>query len=134
MMLVIEALDEAGSVDADFDAIVLIESSSEHVSGKGFVKVTKGVGLAPLNSCKSGPIELSLQDGGFTRMEPPEPLFVNFEGGPPAKVSLTPDLRPCRTARQSHVRGYAAVPQEAEASRDQRSWHRDQGRGTLPPQ
>ena len=93
MMLVIEALDEAGSVDADFDAIVLIESSSEHVSGKGFVKVTKGVGLAPLNSCKSGPIELSLQDGGFTRMEPPEPLFVNFEGGPPAKVSLTPDLQ-----------------------------------------
>ncbi len=91
MMLFIEALDEAGSVDADYDAVVLIESA-EHVSGKGFVRVTKGVGLAPLNSNKAGPIELSLQDGGFTRMEPPEPLFVRFDGGQPAKVALTPEI------------------------------------------
>lgn len=66
-------LELSAQVDADYDAVVLIDAP-EHVSGKGFVRVSKGVGLVPLTSNKSGAASFSLQDGGFTRMEPPETL------------------------------------------------------------
>ena len=89
-VMAIEAVDEAGSVDIDYDGVVLLETEA-HVTGRGLVRVTKGVGLVHLSAKKAGEVELNLQDGGFTAMEPPNPFLVNFVAGPPAKVGFKPE-------------------------------------------
>ena len=85
LMLVIEAIDDADVVDVDFDAVVLLECEA-HVQGRGLVKVSKGVGFVPLLTTQSGEVTVNVQDGGFSTMEPPLPLRIDF------KVSAPPPL------------------------------------------
>ena len=91
LMLVVEARDEMGNLDADYDAVVLIECDAAHVQGKGLTRVTKGRGYVPLLTPKAGEAVVQLQDGGFSAMEAPAPLRVNFRGGPPAKIAFAPE-------------------------------------------
>ena len=90
LMMVIEAVDDSGTVDVDFDAVVLLDCEA-HVEGRGLVKVAKGRGFVPLVTTKSGEVTLELRDGGFTTMEPPPPIRVDFKGGPPAMIVFTPE-------------------------------------------
>lgn len=66
LMLVVEAVDEGGNVDTDYDSVVLLETES-HVSGRGLVRVTKGVGLVSLVAKKAGPVEIQVPPLPITR-------------------------------------------------------------------
>ena len=91
LMMIVEAVDENGSVDTDYDSVVLVETET-HVSGRGLVRVTSGVGIVMITSKKAGGIDISLTDGGFSVMEVPPPFAVNFVGGTPAKMAFTPEV------------------------------------------
>ena len=69
---------------------VLLQSD-EHVQGRGLVRVTRGVGFVPLLTNQAGEATVTLQDGGFSAMERPPPLRVDFKGGPPAQIALVPE-------------------------------------------
>merc|ERR1719440_1989989 len=66
LMMAIEAVDETGCVDDDFDAVVLLETDVPSVQGRGLVRVTRGKGYVPLLTNASGEVVVTLQDGGFT--------------------------------------------------------------------
>merc|ERR1719454_2448391 len=90
-MMAIEAVDETGCVDDDFDAVVLLETDVPSVQGRGLVRVTRGKGYVPLLTNASGEVVVTLQDGGFTAMEQPPPIRVTFKGSTPALIVLVPE-------------------------------------------
>ena len=87
LMLVIEAVDETGAVDDDFDAVVLLDCEA-HVQGRGLVRVTRGRGYVPLLTSQSGEVLVQLQDGGYSAMEQPPSIRVNFKGSAPALIAF----------------------------------------------
>ena len=91
LMMVVEAVDETGVVDDDFDATVLLEAD-QPIQGRGLVRITRGRGFVPLNTNLSGEILITLQDGGFTAMEQPPPIRVNFRGSAAAQIALIPEM------------------------------------------
>ena len=69
--------------------VVLLDCDVPSVEGRGLVRVTRGRGYVPVLTSSAGEALLSLQDGGFTAMEPPAPIRVTFKGSTPALIALT---------------------------------------------
>lgn len=88
LMMVVEAVDETGCVDDDFDAVVLLECDQPNIEGRGLVRVSRGRGFVPILTSTSGEVLVSLQDGGFTAFEQPAPIRVTFKGSTPAQISF----------------------------------------------
>lgn len=88
LMLVVEAVDETGMLDEDFDAVLLLECDDPHVHGRGLVRVARGRGLVPMHTNVAGEALVSLQDGGFFAMEQPSPIRVTFRGSAAAAIHL----------------------------------------------
>ena len=108
-MMVVEAVDENGVVDEDFDAVVLFESvhstlrdggdgvtslsslGNGYVHGKGLVRVVRGRGFVPMLAAKAGDALCTLLDGGFMAMEQAPPIRVTYRGATAAQIALVPE-------------------------------------------
>ena len=87
LTVVASAKDATDELDSDLDTVVLLEGP-EDVEGCGLVRVVAGKAEVPLMCTRSGPVTLMMYDGGFSSMAPPQPLTVEFFGGPATSVTF----------------------------------------------